>query len=156
MTGFHPPRITQPQRIISSARALSKLPREVVHQILDNMTVFQVLQLASCLEDPTYLDECILGHSQYQHLFASQQDLTEIRDLFIVFYDIRSSLNMEHAPVSFSCKEASVRVVNPSMLTHARRNSHPWRTTSDSSLLVVSELHATICLLSSAEICKES
>jgi len=97
---FHPPRITTPQRVIKAAHGLTQMPREIVHQILDDMTVFQVLQLASCLQDSTYIDQCILGHPLYQQLFGSQQVLTAIRDLFIVFYEIRISLNLVHAPVS--------------------------------------------------------
>lgn len=80
-----------------------QMPREIVHQILDNLTVFQVLQLASCLEDPTYLDHCILGHCKYQHLFKSQKEITEVRDLFIVFHDLRASMKLEQAPVSIYC-----------------------------------------------------
>jgi len=97
---FHPPRITTPQRVIKAARGLTQMPREIVHQILDDMTVFQVLQLASCRQDSTYIDQCVLGHPLYRYLFGSQRVLAAIRDLFIVFYEIRVSLNLVHAPVS--------------------------------------------------------
>ena len=95
---LHPPRLTRPQRVVQAAAGLLQLPREVVHQIFDDLTVFQVLQLASCRQN--YIDDCVLGHPQYCLAFESLEKLAEVRDLFIVFYELRASLDILHPPVS--------------------------------------------------------
>ncbi|KAL8692186.1 MAG: hypothetical protein Q9218_002744, partial [Villophora microphyllina] len=97
---FHPPRLTAPKRAARPAEALDKVPREIAHNILDNLTVSQVLQLASCQEDSDYLDQCILGHPRYQHLFDPPYTLTDIQDFFIVYHGLRTSLNLVLAPSS--------------------------------------------------------
>ena len=50
-----------------------QLPRESVDQILDNLTVFKVLQLTTCQHES--LDRAILEHDEYKNLFKSGQEL---------------------------------------------------------------------------------
>ena len=50
-----------------------QLPRELVDQILDNLTVFKVLQLTTCQHES--LDRAIIEHDGYKHLFKSGQEL---------------------------------------------------------------------------------
>ncbi|KAL6720788.1 hypothetical protein ACLMJK_002713 [Lecanora helva] len=91
---FHPPRLTAPKRITTATQRLSILPREIVHQILDYLPLISVLQSASCQEASSYFDLCLIGHPQYKHIFPDHHRLTEIRDLFIIFYILLTSLDM--------------------------------------------------------------
>ncbi|MCJ1458695.1 hypothetical protein MMC28_009069 [Mycoblastus sanguinarius] len=87
-----PPEITQPKSIINAARDMRGLPREIVHQILDDLPLFKVLQLVACREDSGYFDECLLGHMGHQRLFPTFEHLSFIRRLFKLSYEICSSL----------------------------------------------------------------
>ncbi|KAL8690964.1 MAG: hypothetical protein Q9218_003702 [Villophora microphyllina] len=73
------------------------MPREIVHQILDDLPLFQVLQLISCQENSAYIDQCVLSHPWYQKIFDSQQALNTTRDLFIIFYGLHTSLRLAQA-----------------------------------------------------------
>lgn len=111
-TMFHPPRLPAPKAVAAAAARLDTMPREIMHQILDDLPIFQVLQLASHrpYEDSRYLDDWILGvseasyhdpfstepgvhigHPQYKCLFESQEALTRVRDFFILFCALRVS-----------------------------------------------------------------
>ena len=50
-----------------------QMPRELVDQILDDLTVFKVLQLMTCQHNS--LDRAIVEHDRYKHLFMSDQHL---------------------------------------------------------------------------------
>ena len=98
----HIPKLTVPKKIVSLVKSLSSTPREIVHQILDDVPVSQVLLLASfsvgTILEPSYIDECILGHLMLQQLFTSQSALSAVRRPFILLYSLRTSLSFTRTP----------------------------------------------------------
>lgn len=64
----------------SVIRYLLTLPRELVHKVIDNLCVSQVLSLA--LHNVPYIEECILGHFDYKHLFQKPAQLRRASEYY--------------------------------------------------------------------------
>ena len=96
----HIPRLSKPKSIVKIVKSLQSLPRELVHQVLDDVPVLKILLLAASETATTsnYIDECILGHPDLRQLFRSKENFSAIRDLFIVLYSLRASLSLAQAP----------------------------------------------------------
>lgn len=79
--------------IPSVVRYLLTLPRELVHKIIDNLCVSQVLSLA--LHNVPYIEECILGHFDYKHLFQKPAQLRRASEYYrlyaVVLYPLHIS-----------------------------------------------------------------
>ncbi|KAI4198465.1 MAG: hypothetical protein LQ350_005260 [Teloschistes chrysophthalmus] len=89
-----PSHLTKPKKFILVAEAMAnQLPQELVHQILDDCTVFRVLHLVSCDKMIAYADI----HPCKYH-FPSASSLQTLRSLYILWYTVRSSLNRTLVP----------------------------------------------------------
>lgn len=67
----------------SVVRYLLTLPRELVHKIIDNLCVSQVLSLS--LHNVPYIEECILGHFDYKHLFQKSAQLRTASEYYRIY-----------------------------------------------------------------------
>lgn len=74
----------------SVVRYLVTLPRELVHKIIDNLCISQVLSLF--LHNVPYIEECILGHFHYKHLFAIEGQLQKLSEYYRIYSTILYSL----------------------------------------------------------------
>lgn len=63
----------QPNRPPAFINGLTRLPRELVHRVLDDLPLIKVLQIIS--HKIAYLDECILSHLGYRRVFPSQREI---------------------------------------------------------------------------------
>ncbi|KAL6718630.1 hypothetical protein ACLMJK_002864 [Lecanora helva] len=136
---FPPPRLLKPKRVLASTKSLQSLPRELVHQVLDDLTVIQVLQIISNNESTTYIEECVLGHPEYGSLFADV--LPELRDIYIIYHCLRKSLNEPLAP-PISPLAQGIRYLprGPSLVRHLiERVSSTLHTIPDHRLQVLAE-----------------
>ncbi|ERF73744.1 hypothetical protein EPUS_00998 [Endocarpon pusillum Z07020] len=64
-----------------------KLPRELVYMVLGQLPLVKILQILS--HKNQYLDECVFGQLEWQFLFSSPADISRVRDLFILYCEIR-------------------------------------------------------------------
>lgn len=69
-------------------QSLSRMPREVVHQVLDNLPLVQVLRIISYKGE--FLKDCVLSHLTYQRIFSTMQDIQDVVRLFIILRDINA------------------------------------------------------------------
>lgn len=95
--------ILQPKAIITAAEGLCRLPRELVHQILDDLPLLKILQLIASQKDSTYLRECLLGQQHLQIIFPTMEHLVHIQNMFALYYEIGSILHcsLDIPPTSF-------------------------------------------------------
>jgi hypothetical protein len=70
---------------------LPRLPPEIVHQVLDNLTLFKVLHLLA--QKSPYIKQCVLTHKHLGKLFQSALDITSVIDYFILLFDMRQFTN---------------------------------------------------------------
>jgi len=66
---------------------LTKLPRELVHKVLDDLPVIKILQIIS--HKIQYLDQCITTHIRYRRMFDSQASINSVVDYFILYREIK-------------------------------------------------------------------
>jgi len=66
---------------------LQRLPPEIVHQILDRLPLYKVLNLLA--HRTSYIAKCVLTHSQLKEIFRSLSEISRILDYFVLFRDIR-------------------------------------------------------------------
>ncbi|KAE9381199.1 hypothetical protein N431DRAFT_424790 [Stipitochalara longipes BDJ] len=66
---------------------LQRLPPEIVHQILDCLPLYKVLNLLA--HRTPYAAKCVLTHPRLKEAFRSLWDINRILDCFILFRDIR-------------------------------------------------------------------
>ena len=59
---------------------------EIVHQILDDTPVLQILEIVACNND--FLNRCLFAHMYYGKLFSNEEDLITVRQLFVLWKDI--------------------------------------------------------------------
>jgi hypothetical protein len=78
------------QRVPSVVRQLVQLPRELIHQVIDDLPLFKILQIA-CF-DIAYMDETILSHYHYQRLFPTAEDLAKTKAYFKLYLEISKCL----------------------------------------------------------------
>ncbi|KAF7508941.1 hypothetical protein GJ744_008497 [Endocarpon pusillum] len=64
-----------------------RLPRELVHMVLGQLPLVKILQILS--HKNQYLDECVFGQLEWQFFFSSPADISHVRDLFILYCEIR-------------------------------------------------------------------
>ena len=83
---------TQPKSVLAAAHALLGLPLEIMHQIVEDVPLFRIIQMAASLEDPTYFYECLVSHPKFRDLgFTSTHHLSHIGSLHGLYYDIGKS-----------------------------------------------------------------
>jgi hypothetical protein len=75
---------------------LTKLPRETIHQVLDDLPIVKVIRLLCYQID--YLNECILTHLRYQEIFSSSQDISLVVEYFTLFRETKVFSNEPLAP----------------------------------------------------------
>ncbi|CZR60137.1 uncharacterized protein PAC_10033 [Phialocephala subalpina] len=75
-----------PSRPPAFINGLTRLPRELVHRVLDDLPMIKILQIIS--HKIPYLDECIRSHMSYRRVFPSQREIDRISDHFILHRDI--------------------------------------------------------------------
>ncbi|KAH8770322.1 hypothetical protein BGZ57DRAFT_441715 [Hyaloscypha finlandica] len=66
---------------------LQRLPLEIVHQILDCLPLFKVLNLLA--HKTPYAEKCVLTHRYLGLVFKSPPDIASVIDYFLLFRDIR-------------------------------------------------------------------
>ncbi|KAK4694616.1 hypothetical protein P7C71_g2993, partial [Lecanoromycetidae sp. Uapishka_2] len=59
----------QPKSVLVAAHALLGLPLEIMHQIIEDVPLFRIIQMAASLEDSTYFYECL--HEENVRFFAA-------------------------------------------------------------------------------------
>jgi hypothetical protein len=65
---------------------MAKLPRELVHQILNDLPIVKILQiLASKIP---HLEDCVFSHIHYQRLFKAD-NVSRVVDCFGLYREIR-------------------------------------------------------------------
>lgn len=64
-----------------------------MHQIIEDVPLFRIIQMAASLEDPTYFYECLVSHPIIRDLglFPSTHHLSHIGSLYGLYYDIGKS-----------------------------------------------------------------
>lgn len=84
---------TQPKSILAAAHALLGLPLEIMHQVIEDVPLFRIIQMAASLEDSTYFYECLVSHPKIRDLglFPSNYHLSHIGSLHGLYYDIGKS-----------------------------------------------------------------
>lgn len=96
---LHPnDRMSDPKAMASSSapalpsivRYLVTLPRELVHKIMDNLCISQVLSLS--LHSIPYIEECILGQFHYRRLFPKPDQLRKLSEYYRLYKTILHSL----------------------------------------------------------------
>lgn len=83
-----------PVAAVTPSCKLESLPPELIHQILDDLPVSSVLLLLSFRKPGSYLHRCVLCHPQYRQVFTRQEALTTARDLFVLLYEIATSVHL--------------------------------------------------------------
>lgn len=91
-------RMSDPKAMASSSapalpsvvRYILTLPRELVHKILDNLCISQVLSLS--LHNIPYIEECILGQFHYKRLFPKPDQLRKLSEYYRLYKTILHSL----------------------------------------------------------------
>jgi hypothetical protein len=108
-----------PSPLPATLRTLSRLPREVVHQILDDLPLVKGLQILS--HNNEFLVGCILSHLKYQYLFPTAEQAASTTEYFILHRDI---CRFRHQALSgpTSPNGDSYLSQNITMLTHPFRN----------------------------------
>jgi hypothetical protein len=78
---------------------LQRLPPEIVHQILDCLPLYKVLNLLA--HRTPYVANCVLTHPQLKEVFQSLWGITQVLDCFVLFRDIRNFCRqpLNHIPV---------------------------------------------------------
>lgn len=76
----------QPNRPPAFINGLTRLPRELVHRVLDDLPLIKVLQIIS--HKIPYLDECVKSHLSYRRVFPSQREIDSTAEIFILHRDI--------------------------------------------------------------------
>jgi len=66
---------------------LQRLPPEIVHQILDCLSLYKLLNLLA--HRTPYAAKCVLTHPQLKEVFRSMWDISRVLDCFVLFRDIR-------------------------------------------------------------------
>lgn len=74
------------RRPTSFALNLKRLPTELVHQVIEELPLFRVLQILAHKE--THLNNCVLSHKLWRKLFTNAEDITSVIDVFILFVEI--------------------------------------------------------------------
>ena len=70
----------------------SGLPLEIMHQIIEDIPLFRIIQMAESLADSTYFYECLVSHPKIRDLgFLSAHHLSHIGSLYSLYYDISKS-----------------------------------------------------------------
>ena len=70
----------------------SGLPLEIMHQIIEDIPLFRIIQMAENLADSTYFYECLVSHPKIRDLgFLSTHHLSDIGSLYGLYYDISKS-----------------------------------------------------------------
>lgn len=67
-------------------RHLTTLPRELIHNIIDNLCISQVLSLS--LSNDPFIDECIIGHLNYKCIFHNLGQLRKLTEYFRIYSEI--------------------------------------------------------------------
>ncbi|KAM3065866.1 hypothetical protein ACMFMG_009911 [Clarireedia jacksonii] len=75
---------------------LPKLPRELVHKVVDDLPIIKVLRILCYKID--YLNECVLTHLHYRKLFSSSQDISLVVAYFCLFRETRLFTRSPLAP----------------------------------------------------------
>jgi len=74
-------------RFHAVARHIVKLPRELVHRIIDDLTLGKLLELIT-IHDLPYIEECLLGHHGLDVLFQ-RIDLGDLKAYYRIFLTLR-------------------------------------------------------------------
>ncbi|OJD26261.1 hypothetical protein ACJ73_02363 [Blastomyces percursus] len=106
-------------RIASLVRMMSTLPFELVHQILDDLTIYNILLLAS--HSSPSLDDRIYSYLVYRELIEGQHDFLPLREYFEVYSEIFAVLGLQKCPptsplaTSLSTRRVPPRILNQYM-----------------------------------------
>ena len=84
---------TQPKSVVAAAHALLGLPLEIMHQIIEDVPLFRIIQMAASLDDSTHFYECLISHPKIRDLglFPSRHHLAHIGSLHGLYHDIGKS-----------------------------------------------------------------
>jgi len=108
-----------PSPLPATLRTLSKLPREIVHQILDDIPLIKALKILS--HNDKVLVACILTHIKYKYLFQTAEEAANTTEYFILHQEIcrfrNQALTGPHSPSGGSYLSQNI-----AMLTHPFRN----------------------------------
>ncbi|KAH8657559.1 hypothetical protein BGZ60DRAFT_416178 [Tricladium varicosporioides] len=67
-------------------RNLACLPRETIHQIMDDLPLVNILKILA--HNNSYLNECVISHAGYQNVFPTFSVATQLTELFILHREI--------------------------------------------------------------------
>ncbi|KLJ13474.1 hypothetical protein EMPG_11577 [Blastomyces silverae] len=82
----------------SLVRMLSTLPAELVHQILDDLTIYNILLLAAH-SNPS-LDDRIYSYLVYRKFIEGQHDFLCLKEYFEVYSEIHTLLGLQKNPTT--------------------------------------------------------
>jgi len=78
---------SQPQKPPAWVRHLKTLPREIVHQILNDLPIIKVLQILTYRIQP--LEDSIVSHLHYRRIFNSARDVAFLTGYFVLYRETR-------------------------------------------------------------------
>ena len=77
----------QPRKPPAWVRHLKTLPREIVHQILNDLPIIKVLQILTCRIQ--HLEDSIVSHLHYRRIFNSTRDVALLTGYFVLYRETR-------------------------------------------------------------------
>ncbi|KAF7863822.1 hypothetical protein EAF04_006787 [Stromatinia cepivora] len=78
--------IPWPRELPVVVRNLQKLPREIVHEIMNDLPVIKILSVLSWRLP--YLDQCVITHINYGRVFRSQNDVSHAIKHYTLYREI--------------------------------------------------------------------
>lgn len=116
--------VTPPLHIRLLAQRLQSLPLEIFWPVIEQFTVFRILQMCIALEDSSIMVQRIATHKDLRHMFPSPVHLTSLSQLFRIFYEIMMILRISPARPAYSY---GLPTFLPSALSMDKHDSlHAW------------------------------
>ncbi|PGH05185.1 hypothetical protein GX51_03084 [Blastomyces parvus] len=79
-------------------QTMSTIPPELVHQILDDLTIYYILLLAS--HNNPSLDDRIYSYLEYRKLIEGQHDFLSLKEYFELYSEIHTFLELQKCPTT--------------------------------------------------------
>ncbi|KAF8078303.1 hypothetical protein FPV67DRAFT_1405031 [Lyophyllum atratum] len=84
------------RRYHAVARKLKTLPPELVHQVLDDLPVSNILEII-CGHDIPYVDTCVLSHMHLRRIFPTPESLSTVKQYFTLYMELCQRRESAHA-----------------------------------------------------------